>query len=69
MTSEEYQHQMEEQQQFLEQAMADMPDESRAAILKRYEILAKISYHKRMLQVLNYELGLLGIGKRSEWTD
>jgi len=60
---------MEEQQQFLEQAMADMPDESRAAILKRYEILAKISYHKRMLQVLNYELGLLVIGKRSEWTD
>lgn len=69
MTAAEYQHQMEEQQQFLEQAMADLPQDSRAAILKRYEILAKISYHKRMLQVLNYELGLLGIGKGTEWTD
>lgn len=67
MRDDEFQKQQEERR--LAEEFANLPEGMRQSLLLAYEIRARIAYHKRMVDSLEFDYNLLITGKSLDWND
>lgn len=70
MRSDEHQQQLEEHERYLREQLKLMPEDMRESFAVYYELMAKLSYHKRMADNLEFDIKLLNLGRTPEdWGD